>query len=168
MVNNLPMDSEAASNEIMELFLRVVNKYIALEKIPVRHSSGRGLYHSERHMLDRVGDNPDMNITDLARASGVTKGAISQIVKKLETKGIIRRYKKASNDKEVFIELTEAGKDAYEERSMTNIEKIRPLRDELMRHSDEKVVFLVSIFHWLDEFMDETREKMTSHDRMGN
>jgi DNA-binding MarR family transcriptional regulator len=157
------MDIEAASNEIMELFLRVVNKYNALEKIPVRHPSGYGLYQSERHMLDRIGDNPDMNITDLARASGVTKGAISQIVKKLETKEIIRRYKKAANDKEVFIQLTEAGRVVYEKRKRTNKEAIGPLCEELKRHSDDKVVFLVSMFHWLDEFMDQTGEKMKSH-----
>lgn len=157
------MDSEAASNEIMEIFLRVVNKYNALEKIPVRHSPDHGLYHSERHMLDRIGANPDMNITGLARASGVTKGAISQIVKKLETKGIVRRYKKAANDKEVFIELTEAGRGAYEERRRTGKQTTGPLCDELKRHSDEKVAFLVSMFHWLDKFMDQTGEKMKSH-----
>jgi len=157
------MDIEAACNEIMELLLRVVNKYNALEKIPVRRSSGYGLYHSERHMLDRIGDNPDMNITDLARASRVTKGAISQIVKKLETKEIIRRYKKAANDKEVFIQLTEAGRVVYEKRRRTNKEAIEPLCEELKRHSDDKIVFLVYMFHWLDEFMDQTGQRMKSH-----
>ena len=93
----------------------------------------------------------------------MTKGAISQIVKKLETKGIVRRYKKAANDKEVFIELTEAGRGAYEERRRTGKQTTGPLCDELKRHSDEKVAFLVSMFHWLDKFMDQTGEKMKSH-----
>jgi len=157
------MDIQAASKEIMELFLRVVNKYNALEKIPLWRSSGCGLYHSERHMLDRIGDNPDMNITDLAQASGVTKGAISQIIKKLEAKGIVLRYKKTGNDKEVFIELTESGREIYEERRRVNKETIKPLIEELKQHSDEKVAFLVSMFHWLDEFMDQAGEGMKSH-----
>ena len=83
-----------------------------------------------------------MNLTELARASGVTKGAISQIVKKLETKGVIRRYKKAANDKEVFIELTETGKKTCEERKRTNKETMGPLREQLELHSDEHVAFL--------------------------
>ncbi|MGA2936652.1 MAG: MarR family transcriptional regulator [Syntrophobacteraceae bacterium] len=161
------MDREKASNEIMDLFIRVVNKYNGLEKIPVKHSPGIGLYHSERHMLDRVGAHPHMNITELARASGVTKGAISQIVKKLETKGVIRRYKRAANDKEVFIELTETGKKTCEERRRTNKETIVPLRDELDLYSDEHVAFLVHMFHWLDEFMDQTAKMMKSHGPAG-
>ena len=81
------MDREKVTNEIMDLFIRVVNKYNGLEKVPVKHSPGLSLYHSERHMLDRVADNPHMNITELARASGVTKGAISQIAKKARNQG---------------------------------------------------------------------------------
>ena len=158
----MPMDREKASKELMDLFIRIVNKYNELEKIPLMHSPGLGLYHSERHMLDRVGDNPHMNMTELARASGVTKGAVSQIVKKLETKGVIRRYKKAANDKEVFIELTKTGERTCEERRRTNKETIKPLREELEFHSDDDVAFLVYMFHWLDEFMDQAAMTMRS------
>ena len=156
------MDREKACHEIMEIFLRVVNKYNGLEKVPVKHSPGLDLYHSERHMLDRIGANPPMNLTELARASGVTKGAISQIVKKLETKGVIRRYKKAANDKEVFIELTETGKKTCEERKRTNKETMGPLREQLELHSDEHVAFLVHMFHWLDEFMNRAEKMLKS------
>ena len=156
------IDGEDASKEIMDLFLRIVNKYNSLEKTPVRRSSEHGLYHSERHMLDRVGDYPAMNITDFARVSGVTKGAISQVVKKLETKGFIRRYKRAANDKEIFIELTEAGRAVYEERSKRHRETIAPLFEELKQHSEEKIAFLVSMFHWLDAFMDRAGAEMKS------
>jgi DNA-binding MarR family transcriptional regulator len=114
-------------------------------------------------MLDRVGVNPHMNLTELARASGVTKGAVSQIIKKLETKGVISRYKKAANDKEVFIELTETGKKTCEKRRRTNKETIRPLREELDLHSDEQVAFLVYMFHWLNELLDQTGKMMKSH-----
>jgi len=161
------MDRDKASNEIMDLFIRVVNKYNGLEKVPVKHSPGLGLYHSERHMLDMVGVNPHMNMTELARASGVTKGAISQIVKKLETKGVIRRYKKAANDKEVFIELTETGKKICEERRRANEETIKPFREELALHADEHVAFLVHMFQWLDKFMDQAAKTMKSHGPAG-
>jgi DNA-binding MarR family transcriptional regulator len=156
------MNKEKASIEIMELFMRVVNKYNALEKIPVRHSLKHDLFHSERHMLDKIADNPDMNITDLAQDTGVTKGAISQIVKKLETKGLVRRYKRGTNDKEVFIELTRAGMDICKKRRKLNKENIMPLCDELKRHTNDEVNFLVSMFHWFDEFMDQSAMKMKS------
>jgi len=151
----------------MEIFIRVVNRYNGLEKVPVKHSPGVDLYHSERHMLDRIGDNPQMNISELARASGVTKGAISQVVKKLEKKGFVKRYKKAANDKEVFLELTERGEKAWEERKKTNEENIDPLRRELELHPDEHVAFLVHMFRWLDKYMNAAEEMLKSHDRAG-
>ena len=157
------MNIELATKEIEELFLRVVNKYNAFEKLPARHAEGHGLYHSERHMIDRIGDNPGMNITGLARASGVTKGAISQIVKKLEAKGIVERRKGAANDKEVFVLLTETGRELYKERRKINRKTIEPLIEELKRHSEDKVEFLAAMFRWLEGFIDKAIERMRSH-----
>jgi DNA-binding MarR family transcriptional regulator len=157
------MDKNNSTKEIMELFIRVVNKYNSLEKIPVKYGKIPNLYHSERHMLDMIGDNPGMNITGLAKNVGVTKGAISQVVKKLEKKGVVRRYKDIDNDKEVFIELTKSGRDIYQKHKEVNNETIRPLYDELKKYPEEKVEFLIKMFKWIEGFLDESRKKMQAH-----
>ena len=162
------MDRKNATKEIVELFIRIANKYNSLEKIPVTYGKNHNLYHSERHMLDKIGDNPEMNITEFAHAVGVTKGAISQTVKKLEAKGVVRRYKKGRNDKEVFIELTKAGRDIYQKHKEINEETIRPLYEELKKYPAEKVEFLVTIFKWLDGFLDMSRKKMKEHRNKGH
>ena len=144
----------------MDLFIRVVHKYNALEKIPMKHSAKHDLYHSERHMLDRIADNPHLNVSDLAKHAGVTKGAISQIVKKLEDKGIVARFKKGSSDKEVFVELTALGKRVSEERKKINIETIMPLLSELKRYSDDGVGSVVEMFRWLVKYMVQSSENM--------
>jgi len=168
MLYNSGMDREKASMEIMELFIRVTNKYNSLEKIPSKHGSKHDLYHSERHILDSIGDKPGLNVTELAGVVGVTKGAISQVVKKLETKGLVQRYKKSTNDKEVFIELTQAGMNTHEARKNINMETVTPLIEELKRYPDDKVEFLVSMFHWLDSFMDDSGKRMKMHKKAGS
>jgi len=147
----------------MGLFIRSVRKYNALEKIPVKVGSQLDLYHSERHMLDEIGLNPAMNVTDFANALGVTKGAVSQVVKKLERKGVVRRYKKENSEKEVLIELTETGRAIYLEHRRTNEETIKPLLRELENHPDDKVQFLVEMFRWIDGFLDRSRRDMKEH-----
>lgn len=147
----------------MELFIRLVSKYNALERIPVKLGSKHNLYHSERHMVDTIGDHPGMNVTEFARAVGVTKGAISQVVKRLETKGVVRRYKSSNNDKEVFIELTKEGQGLYEKHRRINEETMKPLYKELRKYPDDKVEYLVTMFRWFDEFLDRSREKMKGH-----
>ncbi len=116
-------------------------------------------------MLDKVGDDPGMNVTEFARAVGVTKGAISQVIRKLETKGLVLRYKKSRNEKEVFIELTSLGRDFYEERKGIHEETVREISEELKRHSDDKVAFLLQMFHWLDMFLDRSMEAMAHNHR---
>lgn len=144
----------------MELFIGMVGKYNTLEKVPVKVSSRHDLYHSERHMLDKIGDHPALNVTDFARALGVTKGAVSQVVKKLEGKGVVRRYKSGTNEKEVFLELTETGREIYLEHKKTNDKTIEPLLNELKKYPDDKIQFLLAMFKWIDGFLDESGKKM--------
>lgn len=157
------MDRTKASKIIMELFIQAVHQYNALEKIPVKVGTRHDLYHSERHFIDKIGDHPDMNITDFAKAQGITKGAVSQVVKKLESKGLVRRYKTSDNDKEVFLELTRSGRDIYIQHKRTNEETIKPLIEKLKQHTDEKVEFLISMFTWINDYLDQGVEQMKGH-----
>ena len=129
----------------------------------MKRGTKHDLYHSERHMLDQIGDYPNLNVTELAAVVGVTKGAISQVVKKLETKGIVRRYKKSSNDKEVFVEMTKTGSAMYRKHQAINDETVTTLSKELGRYSDDKVDFLIKMFHWFNSFMEHGSEKMKGH-----
>jgi len=151
---------QAQSEEIMDRFMRLVHKYNSMEKLPARHGKGFDLYHSERHMLDKVGENPGINVTEFAQIAGVTKGAVSQVIKKLENKGLVRRYKKGGNEKEVFIELTQEGKAVCEDRKRINQETVRAISEELGRHTGDEAAFLIGMFRWLEEFLDRSRQAM--------
>jgi len=161
----MPMDRKKTCEEIEELFIKLANKYNSLEKIPVDYGVGKDLYHSERHLLGQIGDYPEKNITELSQFQGVTKGAISQTVKKLENKGLVNRYKGEQNEKEVFLELTEIGKGVYEKHKEVSQRSIMPLYEELKKYSDDKVYFLVEMFKWLDTFLDESKVKMQAHSK---
>ena len=157
------MDREKTSEEIVELFIRLANKYKALEKIPLDFGVGAPLYHSEMHLIDQIGDHPELNITELAKLVGVTKGAISQTVKKLENKGVVNRYKGTENEKEIFLELTEIGRNVYLKHKEIDKESIIPLFEELKKYPDDKVGFLVDMFKWMDAFLDDSKTKMEEH-----
>lgn len=143
----------------MELFIKAVHKYNALEKHPSKAGKKHDLYHSERHFLDKIGDHPGMNMTEFAGATGITKGAVSQVVKKLENKGLVKRYKGSVNAKEVFIELTKDGRDIYIHHKKKNEETIKPLTEELKKYPDDKIDFLVAMFAWIGKYLDESNIK---------
>jgi DNA-binding MarR family transcriptional regulator len=159
------MDRKKESRRLMESFLRMVNKYNAMEKHPLSFGTKHKFYHSERHLLDVVGRNQNMNITEFAEFNGVTKGAVSQVVTKLENKGALRRYNEAGNDKEVFIELTKKGKEICDHHRRANDETVAYIEKGLKGYPDDKVEFLLTIFNWLEDYLDEGREQMERHAR---
>lgn len=154
------MDRKIAGREIADLFLRLVNRYRALERIPDRHGLSAGLYHSERHILDQVGSRPEWNVTEHAAGMGVTKGAVSQVIAKLEAKGLVRRCRKGGNGKAVYLELTRQGALLVEKRRSRNEETLRPLYAELEKHPDGRIKFLIGMFRWLERYLEESEEKM--------
>lgn len=157
------MEMKQATKKITDLLIQMVNKYNALEKVPLTLKKGHTLYHSERHMIDNIGENPQMNITEFAESLGVTKGAVSQVVSKLEKKGMVRRRRKSDNEKEVILSLTREGADLYRMHKKVNEESLLPLYNKLKKHSDEEIDFLIDMFRWINGFLDSSRKRMEEH-----
>ncbi|NMB78970.1 MAG: MarR family transcriptional regulator [Methanomicrobiales archaeon] len=115
MLNNLPgAGGNPAAEEFMDTLLRLFNKAALIEREPVDTGDGILLYTSEVHLIDMAGRYPDENLSSIASRLGVTKGAVSQTVKKLEEKGYLERINPEGNNKTVFIRLTQAGLRAFE------------------------------------------------------
>lgn len=68
---------------------------------------------SEIHCLDYIGKHPESNVTQLADAFYMTRGAISKLTKKLIAKGLIDYYQKSNNKKEIYFCLTQKGMEIY-------------------------------------------------------
>ena len=71
----------------------------------VDYGTGDRLSPVEAHTIQAVGDNQGLNLTALARAMNVTKATMSERVKKLARKGLLRKSKALDNRKEILITL---------------------------------------------------------------
>ena len=54
-----------------------------LDKKPRNFGIGEALSHSEIHLIEIIGDNRDLSVTDIGRHIGITKGAVSQNLKQI-------------------------------------------------------------------------------------
>lgn len=104
------MRDVAAASRAIE---RVLHKYMQLEEMPFMFGDGVRLTQREIHTIDAIGRNPDINVTQLAQAQGVTKGAMSQMVYRLSDKGYVRKVTSPDSDKELRLILTKAGQQAF-------------------------------------------------------
>lgn len=88
---------------------RVGNKFVALERGLVFQHGECKLHPSEMHLMQMVALYPEVNASGIAKLLGVTKGAISQTLSRLEKKGILSKESDPLNKNELKISLTPFG-----------------------------------------------------------
>lgn len=68
---------------------------------------------SEIHLIACIGDFSPINVTSIAEKTGLTKGSITRISKKLLKQALIKRQQMNDNKKEVYYGLTSKGQKIY-------------------------------------------------------
>jgi DNA-binding MarR family transcriptional regulator len=144
--------------EIRDVFVSVVNKFRAFEKFPHHYGTGELLYPSELVTIETLGTNPGINVTELAKKHGITKGAVSQTIKKLEKKDLVKRTKSPTNSKEVLLSLTVKGEMAYHQHQLFHLKFASDFFEEIDRWTPEQVEFLKHAFMALDRLLDDAIE----------
>lgn len=100
------MNSELQN--LIDLFLKILHLYSIIGRKPKDYGTGDLLYFTELHTITVVAKNKEINMTQLAEIMGVTKGAISQTIRKLVNKNLIIKSN-INNRKEVNLKLSDKG-----------------------------------------------------------
>jgi DNA-binding MarR family transcriptional regulator len=122
-----------ATNNLINQLIKITYKLNELEKIPIDFGTDELLYPSEIHTIDAVGDQ-----------FGITKGAVSQIIIKLNKKGYIQKIRNEAYSKEIILSLTEKGFKAYQTHKKLHEIMDKGLMELIDNYSDE----------WLQTFRD--------------
>jgi DNA-binding MarR family transcriptional regulator len=97
---------------LIDQFLKILHLYSVISRKPVDYGTGDLLYFTEIHTITTVGKNREINMTHLAEKMGVTRGAISQTIRKLVSKNLVFKSN-SKNKKEFNLKLSEKGQIAY-------------------------------------------------------
>ena len=88
---------------------------------PHTFKCGVTLYTAETHMIELIGENEGLSAVNLTQILGVTKDAVSQIIKKLEEKELIERTKALNEKGRLPLKLTTLGKQVFDEHREIHI-----------------------------------------------
>jgi DNA-binding MarR family transcriptional regulator len=83
------------------------------------------LHPSEIHLMQVIAEQPDLNAGEMAQRLGVSNGAVSQTLARLERKGVIQKEKDPSLKNRVTAAFTDTGKKAikgFEEEQASSVE----------------------------------------------
>ncbi len=120
------------------------------------------MHTKEIHTVQAIGKNSGINVTKLAEHTGVTKGAVSQTLKRLIRKGLVRKTHAPGNDKEVVLELTDLGWIGFHNHEKFHMETLDIAREyygDQLRSKLERIHLAVDdIYKMLNEY-DKRRKK---------
>ncbi len=100
------------SEELLNQIQRVANGFTTVERKLVFEHKGAKLHASEIHFMEAVVGQPELNLTGMAGKLGITKGAVSQTLARLQTKGMIGKESDPFNKNQLQMELTKEGQEA--------------------------------------------------------
>jgi DNA-binding MarR family transcriptional regulator len=98
---------------VIEKFMTMTEKISSSGKKSRKFSTDVDIYRSEIHIIDLIGNYSNLHVSEIARKFGVTKGAISQTLKKLERKGLVKKHLDETNNTRLLVCLTDKGEKAY-------------------------------------------------------
>jgi DNA-binding MarR family transcriptional regulator len=94
-------------------FRSLMRLAVQLDRSPKQFGTDELLSHSEIHLIEIIGDHEGLSVTDIGNCLGITKGAVSQSLKKLEHKGYSAKKTDPDNLSRSIVSLTAKGQTAY-------------------------------------------------------
>ncbi len=147
-------------SRISEQFQRIARKFVAIESLPVRFDDGQTYHSAEVHTVALIGRHPDASGTQLASLAGVTRGAISQMLSRLEKRGLIERDHPADNAKEVRARLTDKGRRLFRSHEDHHTRFDRRLLDRFGTMSGSEITFLENVLTSIERYLNAYHEAL--------
>jgi DNA-binding MarR family transcriptional regulator len=100
------------------------------------------IFHSEIHVLKAIAEHPCIHVGGLADILGVTKGAVSEILRKLERKGLVKKEVDDLNLSRYLLSLTEKGESAHKNHMHYHAILNSMVEQELQKATEAEMKFL--------------------------
>jgi DNA-binding MarR family transcriptional regulator len=132
---------------------RVINRLIFLEKRSVLRHGGLRLHPSEIHLMQVIREYPDSSAGEMAQRLGVSNGAVSQTLARLERKRVIKKFKDTSLKNRVTASFTASGKEAMERFEANQASSRESFSNYLTGLSKTEREVIGSFLSRIEEFM---------------
>lgn len=144
---------------LLAQFSEFLEKQDALSKLS-EHEKLHEYGYSEIHVIASIGELAEPNVTAIAIALQMSKGAISKITKKLMKAGILTSYEVADNKQKVFFKLSEKGEFLCEEHRKRH--ELWMLRDQqfLDQFSEAQQLQIMSFMESYNAYLEEKIEEL--------
>jgi len=147
------------TGNFLERIYRLMNLNQAAQKQPRQYGNNVTLYAAEVHMLETIGDRPGIMSTELAARLAISKGAVSQTLKKLAEKGLVRKSA-ATDGRAAALFLTEDGEKVWKAHQALH----EPMLRELQQLTEQLTPEAAQALERLGEVLEAHLTQITQED----
>ena len=142
------------NDEIYPLMTEFLEKQDLLNQVfHPENLSGYGT--TEIHVLKAIHELESPNVTTLAKALGLTKGAISKTIRKLMDKHLVESYMLDGNRQKIYYRVTPDGKEIKEKHDMRDNSWRQVNQEFLSRLSEEELRNAAHYLRQYNEFLEQ-------------
>jgi len=151
-------------NQLSFGLTRVSYKLMGGDRMTLSYGTDVKIHGSEIHMICHIKHNPGSHISGIARSIKVTRGAVSQIVMKLEKKGLVQKVENPGNKRRLDLILTEKGEKAYVGHQKLHQAFSKNLKSVVSDYSQAQMDLIAEFVTNLEGSVDQLIEEVYAED----
>jgi len=146
--------------EVSYAMLRLFTRYMEIDKKTQTYGTKVPIHHAEIHMVSAIAQNPGIHVRGLAEYFSYSSASVSEIIRKLEKKNLVRKETDSKNLSRLSLYLTKKGELAHEEHQKYHRMLEAMMEEELNDLTDEQIDCFITLFHNLLIKMEDFEEKI--------
>ena len=108
------MENEKVFADIMELIATLNQMLQGYNNTPRHYGTEDLLYQSEAHLIQHIGEEPELSLNALAKRTYRTKSATSMMLQKLTERNLVESKRDETDRRRCILTLTPLGQDIFD------------------------------------------------------
>lgn len=127
-------------NVINNLLVDLFNDILKIEASVIKESEFNDLSVTEIHIIEAIGLQREMTMTQVARELDITVGTLTIAINRLIKKEYVKRRRIEEDRRVVLIKLTEKGNKAFKVHSDFHDDMIRSMMKDISKEEGEALI----------------------------
>lgn len=111
-----------APEPFLQTLRALVECHETVMRLLARHIEALGLTPAQFDVIATLGDTPGLTCKQLGQGTLITKGTLTGVLDRLESRGLIKRAKGEQDSRQVFITLTDEGERVFQQTFQPHID----------------------------------------------
>ena len=132
-------------------FNHFIDSFEKLKKNQHSNSVDQSITASEVHLIVSIGDHQPINLVTLSAIQHVSRSAITQSIKRMLSKNLVKLENLKSNEKNKYLRLTNKGRAIYDSHQYQQNYIETEILSVLQRYSNEDIETVLSLMSQIEQ-----------------